>query len=134
MAKFKKGQSGNPAGRKTGAKNKVTLAAKKLLDGEAEVITRKAIDLAKGGETIALRLCLERIYPKPKGEHLKVKLPPINSIEDIAPAIAKIFQMIGDGKVTVEQGKTLAGIAATQGNILEMAELERRIAALEEGK
>jgi len=32
-----------------------------LLDGETEQLTRKAVELALGGDTIALRLCLERI-------------------------------------------------------------------------
>jgi hypothetical protein len=31
------------------------------LDGEAEAITRKAVELAKDGDGPALRLCMERI-------------------------------------------------------------------------
>jgi hypothetical protein len=45
---------GNP-GRPKGARHRLTLAAEALLDGEAEALTRKAIELALGGETIALR-------------------------------------------------------------------------------
>ena len=37
-----------------------------LLDGEAEAITRVAVDKAKEGDTTALRLCLERILPPRK--------------------------------------------------------------------
>jgi Family of unknown function (DUF5681) len=37
--RFQKGQSGNPSGRPRGARNKTTLAAEALLDGEAENIT-----------------------------------------------------------------------------------------------
>src|SRR5690348_2496063 len=44
---FRPGESGNPAGRPRGARNRTTLAAEQLLDGEAEVLTRKAIELAK---------------------------------------------------------------------------------------
>jgi hypothetical protein len=131
MPKFKKGQSGNPAGRKAGSRNQATLISKELLDDEPEKITRKAIELAIAGDVIALRLCLERIYPKPKDMAIKTKLPVINTAADIPLAIAKIFQMIGNGKLTIDQGKTLAGIAAAQGNFLEMAELEKRIAVLE---
>jgi hypothetical protein len=60
---FKPGQSGNPNGRPMGALNKTTLAAQALLDGEAETITRKCIDLAMEGDGTALRLCLSRILP-----------------------------------------------------------------------
>lgn len=49
---FKKGNPGRPKG----ARNKVTLAVEALLDGEAEDLTRKAVELAQEGNTTALRL------------------------------------------------------------------------------
>jgi Family of unknown function (DUF5681) len=52
---FEPGQSGNPAGRPKGSRNKATLAVEALLDGEAEEITRKAIELAKKGDLAAIR-------------------------------------------------------------------------------
>ena len=57
---FPKGKSGNPKGRPKGARNKATLAAEALLDGDAETITKKAIELAKAGDLTAIRLCLRR--------------------------------------------------------------------------
>ena len=44
---FQPGQSGNPAGKPRGTRSAITLAAEALLDGEAEALTRKCIDLAK---------------------------------------------------------------------------------------
>jgi hypothetical protein len=58
---FRPGQSGNPAGRRTGSRHKATLAMEALFEGEAEAIGRKAIEKAKEGDTTAMRLCLERI-------------------------------------------------------------------------
>ena len=58
MSKFKSGQSGNPSGRPKGSLNKSTLATQALLDGEAEALTRKVVELAKEGNPVALRLCL----------------------------------------------------------------------------
>ena len=55
-----------PAGRPKGSRNKATLAVEILLDGEAEAITRKAIELAKQGDLVAIRLCLDRIAPREK--------------------------------------------------------------------
>jgi hypothetical protein len=49
---FEKGQSGNPAGRRFGRRNKTTLAAASLLAGEAEALTRKAVELALAGGMI----------------------------------------------------------------------------------
>ena len=43
---FTKGKSGNPQGREVGCRNKASLAAEALLDGEADMLTRRAIELA----------------------------------------------------------------------------------------
>src|SRR6267142_255835 len=43
---FLRGESGNPAGRPMGARHKATVAAEALLDGEAEALTRKAVEMA----------------------------------------------------------------------------------------
>src|SRR5918998_3546498 len=65
--RWPKGVSGNPAGRPKGARHKYLLAMEALLDGEAESLTRKAIELALAGDTTALRLCLDRLAPPRKG-------------------------------------------------------------------
>ena len=59
--RFQPGRSGNPQGRPPGSRNKTTRAIDALFDGEAEALTRKAIELAKAGDLVALRLCLDRI-------------------------------------------------------------------------
>ena len=50
---FEKGRSGNPLGRRVGCCNKTTLAAAALLAGEAEALTRKAVELAVVGDPTA---------------------------------------------------------------------------------
>jgi hypothetical protein len=47
---FEKGRSGNPGGRRRGSRNKATLAAAALLAGESEALTRKAVEMALGGD------------------------------------------------------------------------------------
>src|ERR1700737_5497363 len=83
----KKGQSGNPAGRRVACRNKTTLAAATLLAGEAEALTRKAVELALGGDPTAMRLCIERILPQCRERTVKFVLPPIESAARIAPAM-----------------------------------------------
>jgi Family of unknown function (DUF5681) len=72
---FEPGISGNPSGRPKGSRNKTTMAVQALLDGKAEALTRKAIELAKGGDITALRLCMERILPPRKDRPLSFDFP-----------------------------------------------------------
>ena len=46
-----------------------------LLDGESEAITRRGIDLAKGGDPTARRLCLSRILPVKRERTIELDLP-----------------------------------------------------------
>jgi hypothetical protein len=46
----------------------------RVLDGEGEELTRKAIELAKEGDLTALRLCLERICPPRKSRPITIDL------------------------------------------------------------
>ena len=63
--RWQKGQSGNPDGRPIGSRNEATLVAQTLLEGEAEVLTRKAIRLAMSGNPMLLKFFLERLLPPP---------------------------------------------------------------------
>jgi hypothetical protein len=70
----KPSEPGNPSGRPEGSRHATTLAVEKLLEGEAEEIGWKAVELAKSGDTVALRLCLERIAPVRKGRPITLSL------------------------------------------------------------
>src|SRR6056297_858504 len=74
---------GNP-GRPRGARNRATQAALALLDGEAEALSRKAVELALGGDPTALRLCLERIAPPRKDAPVSFEVPEMTSAADVA--------------------------------------------------
>src|SRR5438876_7448205 len=85
-----KGRSGNPLGRRVGCRNKTTIAAAALLAGEAEALTRMAVELALIGDPTALRLCLEHILPPCRDRMVKFALPPIESAADIAAAMKAV--------------------------------------------
>jgi uncharacterized protein DUF5681 len=76
---FEKGRSGNPAGRRTGCRNKANIAAVALLEGEPEAPTRKAVERALIGDPTAMRLCVERILPPCRERTVNFALPPIES-------------------------------------------------------
>ncbi|MBF0246810.1 MAG: hypothetical protein HQL36_01860 [Alphaproteobacteria bacterium] len=118
-------------GRPKGARNRATLAAETLLDGEAEALTRKAIELAKSGDSAALRLCLERILPPRRERLLDVQLPPLETADDAVKAMGAVVHAIAEGHITAGEAKELAGVVAAFRHALADEELERRIAALE---
>jgi len=128
---FRKGESGNPSGKKPGTLHQATLAAQVLLDGEAEALTRKAVELALEGNMAALRLCLDRICPPRKERPLAVKLPAIDGIAELPRLTAAILAATGKGEIEPGQAAALASLVAAHGKVLELAELETRITALE---
>nr|WP_170606200.1 DUF5681 domain-containing protein [Ruegeria arenilitoris] len=135
--KFPKGKSGNPKGRPKGARNKATLAAEAMMDGDAKAITQKAIDLAKAGDMTAIRLCLERILPPRKCRPLKVVLPKINGPEDILKAVNSVLGAVASGQITTDEADALLrSIEAARKAIeteqlhLELDELQSRLELL----
>ena len=132
--RFQKGVSGNPAGKPKGARHKATLAAEALLDGEAEALTRKAVERAMEGDTVALRLCLERIIPARRDRPVSFELPKIDRPADAVAASAAILAAVADGSLTPSEAAEISKLVEGFVRTVEVTELEARIAALEAGK
>jgi hypothetical protein len=131
---FQKGHSGNPAGRAPGSRNRTTQAAELLLEGEAEVLTRRAIELALEGDATALKLCLERIVPRQKSRPLDFDLPPIDRVEDLAGAIGSVLQEASRGRLLLDEAASLVGMMESKRKAMETMETtdaENRLQALE---
>jgi hypothetical protein len=110
---FAKGQSGNPRGRPIGSRNKATLAAAALLAGEAEALTRKAVELALAGDPTALRLCLERILPPCRERPVRFSLPPVKRADDITAAMGAVTAALAEGAITPGEAVTIATVIDT---------------------
>jgi len=120
--RFRKGVSGNPNGRPKGSRNNATLAAEALLAGEAEKLTRKCIDLALDGDPIALRLCMERIYPARKDRPVEFALPPINTARDAADVMSSVMNAVAAGQLTPADASELSKVVACTVKSFEAAE------------
>jgi len=131
--KNKIGQGKPGPGRPRGARNKLTLKVEALLEGEAEALTRAAIDKALEGDTVALRLCMDRIAPARKDSPVSFDLPPMESAQDAAQAAQAVLAAVAGGEVTPSEGAAVMGLIETYRKTLETTELESRIAALEGG-
>jgi hypothetical protein len=129
---FSKGASGNPGGRPAGTRNKAILAMEALLDGEAEAITRVAVDKAKEGDATALRLCLERILPPRKDRPVSFSLPQLETVTDAPAATAAIVAAVAAADITVSEGSELARLVDTYVRAVEASDLDKRLRAIEE--
>lgn len=123
-------EPGNP-GRPKGARHKATIAAETLLDGEAEAITRRAIEAAKSGDSAALRLVLERILPPRRDRPVNFQLPKIKRPSDAVSATSAILEAVACGELTPGEAESLNTLIAGLMKSIELCELEARITALE---
>ena len=124
---FERGNSGRPKG----ARNKTTIACEALMAGEAEGLTRKVIELAHSGDSAALRLCMERIYPVRKGSLINLALPKVDAAIDIVAALGVTVDAVSQGEITPDEASALAGLLETKRKAIETLEIEQRIEALE---
>jgi hypothetical protein len=123
--------AGNP-GRPRGTRLKATLTAEALLDGEAQALTRKAIEAALDGGIMALRLCLERILPARRLRIVRVDLPRLTSVADAPAAVAAITEAVSAGEIAPDEAAELTRLVEGFVKVVEISDMERRLRALEE--
>lgn len=111
MAKFQKGTSGNPSGKKLGTLNKKTQLAKHF-EVHAEALIEKTIELGLSGDPMALRLCIERLVPKAKDKIATVVVPDINKIKT-TKIIPELLQSLAGQEISVTDFKNLMEIFVT---------------------
>ena len=137
-APFRKGQSGNPAGRPKGARNKATIALEALLDGEGEAITRKAIEMAMDGDTTAMRLVIERILPPRKDRPVMFTLPKLEVAVDAVKATAALAEAVASGDLTPSEAGEISKLVDGFTKAVEQHDIQQRLerieAALEQRK
>jgi hypothetical protein len=124
---FEPGKSGNPSGRPRGSRNKTTLAVEALFNGEAETLTRKAIELAKGGDMAALRLCLDRILPPRKDRPLTFEFPAITNAAEAASTMSAILGAVASGEITPTEESEIGKLVDSYVRAVEATELAARI-------
>lgn len=129
--RWRPGISGNNAGKPKGTRHVATLAAEALLDGEAEALTRKAVQLALAGDTAALRLCLDRIAPARKDRPVPFALPSLTKASDAVQASAAIVEAVANGDLTPVEAAEPAKVVDGFTRAIEAADLEDRIRTLE---
>jgi hypothetical protein len=126
MPKFQPGQSGNLAGRRPGTGKIAQL--RKRIERDVPEILEAMTKAAKGGDTTAAKLLLERVVPALKPVDGPVK---VNVGESLTEAGENILRDAGGGEITPDQaGKLLQGLGA-QARVEEIAAIKGRLEAVE---
>jgi hypothetical protein len=129
--RFKPGVSGNPKGKPKGARHRATLAALALLQGEAEALTRVAIDAALAGDLTALKLCLDRIIPPTKDHPIDIKLPKMTTVADLPGFTGALLDAVSSGKLGPSEAEKLCMIVTAHREAIQLSDFEQRIVELE---
>ena len=128
---FEQGQSGNPGGRPRGARNRSTKALEAIFNGESEALTRKVIELALDGDTVALRMCMDRLMPVRKDRPITFTLPEIETAADLTKATKALLQGVADGEITPSEAAELSKLVDAHTKAIEAVDLATRLSALE---
>src|ERR1700730_17335594 len=131
--RFARGRSGNPAGRPRGCRDHVNHAARLLLAGEGEALTRKAVELALARDPAALRLCLELFVGPYRERAVEFTMPPIRNAADLAGAMAAVADAAAQGAVTPREAMQFGHVIEAYVRAVEATEFERSLRALEAG-
>jgi hypothetical protein len=123
-------QPGN-AGKPKGTRNKTTLALEALLDGEAEALTRKAIEMALTGDGAAMRLVMDRILPPRKERPVMFTMPKLEKVGDAVKATAALAEAVANGDITPGEAGELSRLVDGFTKAVELHEIQQRLDKLE---
>jgi hypothetical protein len=131
MGKFRKGQSGNPNGKPRGSRNATTILFDELLKDNAQALIEKAIEMAKGGDGPALRLCIDRLAPPRKDRPVWFELPKMKESRDAVTASAAIVEAVASGDLAPSEAAELSKVVDGYARSLQTIEFEQRLSTLE---
>jgi len=117
---FKKGESGNIAGRPKGITNYYRISRETLAVHKDELLGN-AIEMAKNGSEPMMKMLLDRMLPaKPKDDPI---LTNIKASEDIREQSIAILKKIHEGEITPTEGYTVMQSISTHDTIINNSEV-----------
>ena len=108
-----KGQSGNPAGRPKGARNRSTVLAELLLAEDVERLVRVAVQKAIAGDVGLLRFCLSRLLPPARHRAVEFDLPNTAGMSPARAAEASlgaVIRAVAAGEIAPAEAKIIADV------------------------
>jgi hypothetical protein len=102
-----------------------------LFDGEAEALTRRAIELGMAGDGATLRFCLERIAPARRDRPVPMTLPKLETTADAIKASSMLVEAAASGDLTPAEAADLGRLVERFYRVAQADEIQRRVEAIE---
>jgi hypothetical protein len=125
--RFAPGCSGNPAGKRKGTRNRASLLAEALRDGEGEAVARVVIDKALAGDAAAARFCLTLLSPKPRGRAIALDLPEGSRPGDVVAAFNVTLAAMAAGEITPDEALVITRVLDGRLRALKAWQLEESL-------
>ena len=130
MAKFKRGESGNPAGRPKGIPDRRSQLIRQYEDdipALLEVLKQKALS----GDMAALKLILDRLLPVKRSSFEVIEIPSLGEAETLIEKAEAVMASVSSGEIPPDVGSQLISAIGTTARVEEISELKDRIESLE---
>jgi len=125
--RFLPGQSGNPAGKRPGTRNRATLIRQAFAEGEEMVVARAVIDKAKDGDAVSARFLLGLLCPRPRDRAITLDLPDGMCAGDTVAAFNTTLLAMAAGEITPDEALTITRMFDGRLQALRAWELERQM-------
>lgn len=131
MARYTKGQTGNKAGRPKGSPDWRSKLRTQIEEAAPDLIKQLLVQ-AKGGDTQAIKLLLDKVLPNVKPETLPVPIPSFGVNINPADAILDVINQMTKGGLSLESSEALISAISALVKVREAGEIEKRVMTLEE--
>jgi len=88
--------------------------------------------MAKAGDTVALRLCLDRLAPPRRDRPVMFPLPAIETPADIVKVSGALLEAVASGELTPSEAAELGKLVEAHVRAIEATDIQARLDALEQ--
>jgi hypothetical protein len=121
-------------GRPKGSRNKAQSPAQELVEQYEIHVAKKCIQMASQGDVRAIKILMDRSFPPRRDACIRMSLPPIRTVQDVAKAAGKVTRSIGRGVITPSEGEKMMNTLEAQTRIIAKSDWEARVDELEHDK
>jgi hypothetical protein len=118
-------------GRPPGSRNRRTMFFEEF-QKNGIVAIQKTKHEALQGNIQALNSWLDRLVPRCKPQNSRFRLPPMRTTEDLVKVLPAALEAIARGQLSAQDGEAIARIVQSQQRVIESAEFDQRLRALEQ--